>query len=329
MVSIVMSSYNHEKYISEAIESVLNQTFGDFELIVVDDCSGDNSKEIIADYQAKDERILAIFHKENCGIPKTLNEGMSRSSGRFISFINSDDAWVSSKLEKQLGVLKYNGDLIVWCEGEIIDRKSKPTGMTFTQLNGSQERKKSGDIFEELMYGNYVFLSSVIFSAENVRDIKFDEHLKYLNDYKFMVDLARKCKYYFIKEPLAKYRIHGTNTIFSDRLEWEKDSIKIGKYLKEKYGDQIPKKTKANVLSGIGLAYSRLGEKVTARRFIFEAISLNIIHKRNLAWLAETTANEGSFMGKTLIKIYKAVNSHLIRIRKRLVRALVSENPDY
>jgi len=102
LVSVLMASFNHERYISEAIESVLKQSFSDLELIIVDDCSTDGSKQIILDYQAKDNRVHAFFHKENMGIAKTVNHALDVAKGRFISFIGSDDLWVPKKLELNL-----------------------------------------------------------------------------------------------------------------------------------------------------------------------------------------------------------------------------------
>jgi len=128
LVSVVMTSYNHEKFISGAIESVLNQTFKDLELIVVDDNSWDRSRVIIEEFAKKDERIRKIFHQKNCGIAKTANDGLRNSNGKFIAFIASDDLWMKDKLEKQFKILERDEDLIVWCNSAIIDDDSEFTG---------------------------------------------------------------------------------------------------------------------------------------------------------------------------------------------------------
>ena len=154
LVSVIMPSYNHERYISEAIESVLNQTFTDFEFIIIDDASKDKSKELIKAYEEQDSRIRAFFHKENKGIARTMNECLEESKGNFIAFFASDDVWVKEKLEKQLEVLNKNEDFIVWSEGELIDAQGNPTGETFTQMHNAFKRIKSGDIFEELLKDN-------------------------------------------------------------------------------------------------------------------------------------------------------------------------------
>jgi glycosyltransferase involved in cell wall biosynthesis len=321
VVSVVMSSYNHEKYISEAIESVLNQTYKDFELIIVDDCSKDNSRRLIRDYQLKDKRIRTIFHKENHGMARTMNDGINEAKGKFVAMIDSDDVWVSAKLEKQLDILKLNEDLIVWSEGEIIDTESRPTGVTFTQRHKALTRKKSGDIFEELLYGNLISKSSIIFNLENARDIKFDEHMKYLNDYRFMVDLAEKYKFCFIREPLTKYRLHGSNSVFSDLQGWQRDAIIIGEYLMRKYGHQIPKKATANIYLRTGLAYSRLGEKIIGRQLVLRAVNLDPLGKDNVVSLAQIAGNGDSFPDKIVSKSFYALDLLLILFRKTLASA--------
>ena len=178
---------------------------------------------------------MAIFHERNMGIAKTINDGLEKARGKFIAFIASDDLWVKDKLEKQLKVLEKDENLIVWSEGEIIGKHGVPAGKLFTQKCEASRKKKNGDLFDELLKGNYIFGSSLIIKRENVEGIRFNENLKYLNDYQYVLEIARRYKYYFIEEPLAKYRIHGGNTITlgkgrEDRL---KDHIKISKYFQK------------------------------------------------------------------------------------------------
>ena len=213
LVSVAMASYNYERFLPETIEGVLNQSCKDLELIIVDDASKDNSPEIIKSYQKKDKRVRGIFHSENKGIARTFNDGIDQAVGKFIAITGSDDVWVENKLEKQLEVLKGNENLVVYSDSLIIDAQSslvaEPVGK---KLNATKKkRKKSGNIFRELLGGNIVCGSSIIFKKDNIRDIRFDEQLKYTNDYKFALDLARKYEFYFIPEPLIKYRVHGKN----------------------------------------------------------------------------------------------------------------------
>ncbi|MGZ4848872.1 MAG: glycosyltransferase family 2 protein, partial [Halobacteriota archaeon] len=124
-VSVLMKSYNHERFIAEAIESVLRQSFDDFELLIVDDASTDRSHEIIEGYRNEDSRIRTLFHTENLGITPVVNDGIDASKGTFIAQIDSDDVWREDKLQKQMDVLASNENLLVWSEGEIIDRNGR------------------------------------------------------------------------------------------------------------------------------------------------------------------------------------------------------------
>ena len=100
-----------------------------------------------------------------------------------------------------MAILEKNDSLVVWSEGEIIDQNSTPTGETFTQINLATDKKKSGEIFEDLLNANFIFLSSLIHNRTFANGISFDQKLKYLNDYKFVVALANKHHFFFIKEP--------------------------------------------------------------------------------------------------------------------------------
>jgi len=282
---VVMPSYNHEKYVGEAIGSVLNQTMRDFELIIVDDGSIDNSKNIIERCCKKDARIKPIFHNENRGISRTYNDGAKCAKGKFIAFIDSDDLWLDTKLEKQLAVLEKNEDLVVWSEGEIIDGNGVPNGQTFTQIAHSEKKKKNGDIFEELFHSdNFVLDSSIIFKKENLPKKGFDENLKYLNDYRFIVDLSKEKKFCFLEEPLTKYRIHGKNTLFRDGRAWQQDRVVMYRGFLSDYGTLISKKSKANLLFRMGCAYEELGENKLARHSFFGSVRVNPLGKKAMQY---------------------------------------------
>jgi len=305
LVSVIMPSYNYEEYISEAIESVLEQTFDDFELIIIDDASKDNSKKIIQSFDKKNIKIRSFFHKENQGLAKTVNECIKKAKGKYISYFSSDDIWSKEKLEKQLEILEKDEDLIVWSEGLIVDAKSDFTGELFTQIHSALNRKKSGDIFEELLKNNYICGQSLIYKRENLKNVRFDEHLKYLGDYKFIVDLAKEYKFYFIPEPLVMYRIHGRNTIFSDRIGWKKEDIRIRNYFLEEYGDEISYKVKGRILLNISKSYSYIGEKEKAKQNIYQAIKCNPFYWANLFTLIFILPNRDGIIYNFLNFIYQ------------------------
>lgn len=237
MVSVLMSCYNHDKFVGEAIESVLGQTFQDFEFIILDNGSTDGSTQIIADYEKKDDRIRAIFHENNLGIPRALNELIDSAKGKFLARIDSDDVWVEEKLEKQLEVMEQDENLVVWTEADLIDGESRSTGGKFTEMYESSE--KNGNLFDDLLAGNFLFCSSMMYKRENLDGIRYNEHIRNLNDHKFNLDLSYRYDYYFVPEILSKYRLHGGNTIFSDMEGWYKDYMAIGKYIAKEYPDKL------------------------------------------------------------------------------------------
>lgn len=305
LVSVIMPSYNYEEYISEAIESVLNQTFNDFELIIIDDASKDNSKKVIQSFGEKNIKIRSFFHKKNKGIAKTVNECIKKAKGKYISHFSSDDIWFKEKLEKQLEILEKNEDFLVWSEGLIIDAEGNFTGELFTQMHSALNRKKSGDIFEELLKNNYICGLSLIYKRENLKNVRRDEHLIYLSDYKFIVDLAKDYKFYFIPEPLVMYRIHGRNAIFKDRVEGKKDDIKIRNYFLQEYDEEISYKVKNRILLNISKSYSYIGEKEKAKQNVYQAIKYNPFYWANLFTLIFILPNRNGTIYNFLDLIYQ------------------------
>jgi len=226
-----MTSYNYEKYIAEAIESILNQVFRDFELIIVDDYSKDKSREIIEGYAKKDERLRYFFHERNMGLSRSINDGLSMCLGDYIALIDSDDSWDDSKLKLQLDIFERKPNIdVVYTDATIIDEDSAPTGVRFSQICHSQtilfvimsllkgltniailpefEGSRSGKIFENLLRNNTVCKSSAIFRRQCIKDATFGEELKFVNDWIFWLDLSKKHEFYYIPQPLTKYRIH-------------------------------------------------------------------------------------------------------------------------
>ena len=242
-----MPSYNHEKFISDTIESILGQTFKDFELIIIDDESTDRSRQIIEEFAQKDDRIKKIFHKKNLGIAKTINEGLRNSTGKYIALIASDDLWVSEKLEKQIKILEEDENLVVWCNSAIIDSKSNLTGEI------SSEKYKNatphGYVFEEII-NSWISGSGIILKRKNIEDIQYNENLKYLNDTQFYADLAYRYQFYYMEETLSKYRLHGNNASFGEIKDikgWYHDSLLLCIYLFQEYGDKLSYKALKNI----------------------------------------------------------------------------------
>lgn len=124
LVSIIMPSWNTERFIAETIQSVIDQTYKNWEMIIVDDCSKDNTDTVVASF--KDNRIKYLHNEKNLGAALTRNKAMREAQGEWIAFLDSDDLWTSEKLEHQINFMKKNGYSLSFTEYEKIDEESKP-----------------------------------------------------------------------------------------------------------------------------------------------------------------------------------------------------------
>lgn len=127
LVSIIMPTYNCGRFIRESIESVIAQTYTAWELLIVDDCSTDNTAEVVAAY--KDSRIHYLRNEQNRGAALTRNRALREAKGRYIAFLDSDDLWLPEKLKKQIAFMEQNGYAFTYHEYTEIDEVSKPLGV--------------------------------------------------------------------------------------------------------------------------------------------------------------------------------------------------------
>jgi len=274
-VSVVMTSYNHEQYIAPAIESVLNQTFSDLELIVVDDASCDVSGQIIRRYERQDGRLRAIFHESNRGISATTNDGFSAARGPFLAYIQSDDLWMPEKLEIQMNTTQKQPDHIIWSDARIIDHEGNSKGQLFTEKYRVAAKAKSGDLLADLAEGNYICGQSILLKTDIVRQIQFDRRLAYANDYKFMLELAARFRFSFIPRPLVAYRIHGDNTIFKNKHLWDRDLFRIHAFILRQFPDRIPDPVKTKLYHRMGRYLYERGHYRYANRYLAESLRRN------------------------------------------------------
>src|SRR5699024_4400569 len=140
-VSVITPVYNAEKYLSETIESVLNQTYESFEYLLIDDCSTDNSTSIIKEFAKNDSRVKYIKLPENSGAAVARNKGLEKAKGRFIAFVDSDDKWYPEKLEMQLDFMNINNKSFTYTnyehiseEGEVLSSPKLPEKLNYSGL---------------------------------------------------------------------------------------------------------------------------------------------------------------------------------------------------
>jgi glycosyltransferase involved in cell wall biosynthesis len=192
-VSVIIPTYNRGWIIKEAIDSVLAQTFNEYELIVVDDGSEDNTAEILAGYNSK----IQVIGQANQGVSAARNRGMISSSGRFIALLDSDDLWLPEKLNKQIFFFRNNPDAMICQTQEIWIRNGK-------RVNPCKHHKKlSGMIFEPSLSLCLVSPSAVMFKRELIDRVGlFDENLPACEDYDLWLRVSLGLPIYLIDEAL-------------------------------------------------------------------------------------------------------------------------------
>lgn len=212
-VSVIIPTYNRANIIGKSIQSVLNQTFNEFELIIVDDGSTDNTKKIVESF--KDYRIVYKFLNENRGVAAARNIGISLSKAEYIAFQDSDDIWHPHKLEIIVSLIQQfkNIDFIFSC-GEII-KESKIVGITGDQswVNGALKNK----IIYNLFKSNFIPTQGVVIKKDKlIRVGGFDESFPSASDHELWLRLATICNFYFVNEPL--YEIHFSNECITNNV---------------------------------------------------------------------------------------------------------------
>ncbi len=209
LVSIIMPSYNTEKYISESIASVQKQTYADWELIIVDDCSTDNTDEIVKPFLS-DKRIKYIKNETNSGAAVSRNRALREAKGKWIAFLDSDDLWLPVKLEKQIAFMKENDYHFSYTNYVEINEASIPIGRVIT---GPKRITKRG------MY-NYCWMGclTVMYDAETVGLIQIAD-IKKNNDYAMWLKICKKSECYLLDKVLAMYRRGRTGSISSHSVK--------------------------------------------------------------------------------------------------------------
>lgn len=203
-VTILIPVYNGERYIAESIKSILDQTYKDFELLIINDGSTDKTNDIIKSF--KDIRIRLIENPKNLGLILTRNKGLKESTGEYIAFLDSDDIAYPSRIEKQITFLEKNQDFgMVGSWVKIIDEKSKETDIKWKYFLSPNK------IPFELLFNNYFTQSSVIIRKKILQNETYREGFAPAEDYDLWVRIAEKTKVWNLPKYLTKYRIHDKN----------------------------------------------------------------------------------------------------------------------
>lgn len=207
LVSIIMPSFNTGKYIRESIESVLNQTYKNWELLIVDDCSTDETDQVVG--TIKDDRIRYMKNPSNQGAAFSRNRALREAKGKWIAFLDSDDKWKEQKLENQINFMKKNGYHFSYTNYEEMDAEGNLMGI---EVSGPYKITKRG------MY-NYCWPGclTVMYDAEKVGLIQI-ENIKKNNDYAMWLRICNKEECYLLSESLALYRKGRIGSISTHKI---------------------------------------------------------------------------------------------------------------
>ena len=207
LVSIIMPAYNTASYIRESIQTVLDQTYTNWELIIVNDCSTDNTDAMVGDIS--DERIIYLKNENNCGAAVSRNKALRKARGQWIAFLDSDDFWMPDKLEKQIEFMNRNNYSFSYTNYEEMDTEANPTGVI---VSGPKKISMTG-------MRNYCWPGclTVMYDASKVGLVQIAD-IKKNNDYAMWLEISKKCDCYLLDSILGKYRRGRTGSISSHSL---------------------------------------------------------------------------------------------------------------
>jgi glycosyltransferase involved in cell wall biosynthesis len=268
-VSVIIPTFNRAFSLGRCIDSVLNQSYEDFEVIVVDDGSTDGSCDVAQTY-LQDSRVRYIKHETNKGAQAARNTGIKSASGDFVAFLDSDDEWVGEKLKIQMGKLaESNKPSVVHSSAWVVDEETNEKricragalqGYVYESLLAS-----AGPLFPCMLAPKFVF--------EKIGYL--DENVPSHQEWDTSIALSKYCEFVFCSEPLAVYYIHTKETISKDKLRKAQGFA----YIVHKYENEIIRILGKNALSRhftkIGALYYSAGNLKEARTYLSKAFVTN------------------------------------------------------
>ncbi|MFH1867224.1 MAG: glycosyltransferase [Patescibacteria group bacterium] len=232
-VSIILPTYNGSKFISLAIDSVLKQNYSDWELIVINDGSTDNTAKLIQDYQRQDRRIKYLKNEKNLGIQKSLNKGLNQAAGELIARLDDDDLWLDNdKLKKQVDFLNnHPNHLLVGCGTVMVDQAGKEL---LRYLLPAQD----AEIRERILGKNCFTHSAVLFRKESVLQLKgYSEspEVLHIEDYDLWLKLGTVGKLANLPFYGVKFMIRPTAISVTNKVHQFKKNLKLTRQYKKQY----------------------------------------------------------------------------------------------
>lgn len=290
--SIVTSAYNAQEFILHALESIRNQTEKDFEYIIIDNGSEDNTFNIINEFLSHNPNMdIKVYHfDKNMGISGGRNAGIERAKGEYICFLDADDYWYENKLDEMKKAILSNPEYTVFCHWENHIKDGKTSLAKYRRINNSRS-------YEDLLFnGNCLSTSAVVIKKENIREINgFDTSLKAgEEDFDCWLRLARNgARFYMVEKPLGVWMIRSNSIsakhiIHTDAVVTMLDTHFESLFQASPEKKDIRKQRKkvfARNYCGCARVLSLEDERETAKRMYFKSLRYNKIYWKSYAGL--------------------------------------------
>jgi glycosyltransferase involved in cell wall biosynthesis len=270
--SIILPCFNGARWLRFAIDSVLSQTYGNFEFIIINDGSTDSSEEIILSYLS-DKRITYVDQK-NKGFSASINRGIRESNGEFIGFIGQDDIWLPNKLKLQVNYLNQHKNVdLVYSSFYHIDSK----GEVFYLMDKGKDTSFHGrNVIKDLFYDNYIGFETVLVNKKCFEEVGcFDERMLAFSDHDMWLRMVSKFNFGYITLPLVKKRFHDNNLsdvktdVLIDEFLLAKKTVELYPFLKESLDSKL-----AQLYYDRGIAYLQKRHISEARRDLLNTVRL-------------------------------------------------------
>jgi len=238
-LDILLATYNGEKYLKEQLDSILNQTYKDFNLIISDDCSKDKTQEILSDYQKKDKRIKIYYQKKNLGYRKNFEFLCTKSKADYCMFSDQDDVWEKEKIEKMMEIMEKNQYTLMYCDLKITDANLNVIHPSMIRYMKKQKQCGWED-YRAINLDNVVTGCGLITTKEVIQEaLPFPEKI-YVHDWWIALIATQLGTIHYLDIPLVKYRQHEKNSIgirSQDKIpkEFEKYRESIIEFHKSQY----------------------------------------------------------------------------------------------
>lgn len=271
-ISVIMSVYNGEKYLAEAIESLINQSFSDWELVVIDDCSTDSTGEILRHYSEVDGRIIVHTNETNLKLPSSLNKAIALSRGKYIARMDADDICMPERFEKQYDFMKKNPDIALSsCRFLTLKNGVYSSG-------GCGGRCDSDAIRAMLLTANPILHPGVIAKADVMKELMYDTSLTCTEDLELWTRMADKnLKMQILPEYLLIYRLHDKQITSTTLERQHSEVVKIQTGYLEKLTGSLSEDMKRFYITGI---YFRENPDTEKFREFFDIVR-NSVTKKN------------------------------------------------